>query len=57
MGATADLVRKLIEKYRSKGLLLDKKEELMAKLDLFLLMDRISDSDYRELKALIDQGE
>ena len=56
MGATADL-RKLIEKYRSKGLLLDKKEELMAKLDLFLLMDRISDSDYRELKALIDQGE
>lgn len=57
MGITALLVEKLIDKYLKNEILLEKKEDLMSKIDLFLLMDRITGDEYKQLKSEIESGE
>lgn len=49
---TADQVRQLIERGRYET-----KEEMMEKLDIFLMGNRITGEEYQELVALLDKKE
>lgn len=55
MRATKELVEKLIAKYKREGTLAENKEELMNKIDLFLLMNRLTGDEYKQLKEEIGE--
>ena len=53
MGTTATLINTLISKYEREETLEKNKESLMQKLDIFLLADRITGNEYKDLKEII----